>query len=80
MEEEHTQRPASRTGVSGDDGVVVVHSEGAERQSDLERSREVTVSVDGVVEMSDIERRRDIISGQDPGQDSGGDTTVIGQK
>lgn len=60
--------------------MVVVHSEGAAEVGDLERSREVTVSVDGVVEMSDIERRRDIVSGQGPGQDSGGDTTVIGQK
>ncbi|KAG6358396.1 hypothetical protein INS49_014280 [Diaporthe citri] len=80
LEEEYTKRPASGTAVSGGDAVVVVHSEGAGRQSDLERSREVTVSVDGVVEMSDMERGLDMVSGQGPGQDSGAHSTVIGQK
>lgn len=74
--EEDPQRPAS-----GVDGVVVVHAEGAGRHSSsLERSREVTVSVDGVVEMSELERGRDIVGGQGPEPDSGGHTAVIGQK
>lgn len=80
-EEGHPRRPGSGTGVSGDDGAVVVHSEGGGGQSDLEqRSRDLTISVDAVVEMSDIERGRDIVSGQGPGQDGSGHTTVIGQK
>lgn len=80
-EEENRQRPGSGAAASGEDGAVVVHSEGGSGQSDLEqRSRDLTISVDAVVEMSDIDRGRDIVSGQGPGQDGSGHTTVIGQK
>lgn len=80
-EEEDRRRPGSGAAGSGEDGAVVVQSEGGSRQSDLEqRSRDLTISVDAVVEMSDIERGRDIVSGQGPGQDGSGHTTVIGQK
>lgn len=78
--EEYPRRPASGTVVSGVDGAVVVHSEGGDGQSDLERSRDLIISVDAVVEMSDMERGRDIVGGQGPGQDGSGDTKVIGQK
>lgn len=78
--EDYTQRPASGTAISGGDAVVVVHSEGAARRSDLERSRGVTVSVDGVVEMSDIGRGRNMVPGQGPGQDGSGHTAVTGPK
>lgn len=73
------QRPASGTAISGVDGAVVVHCEGAGRE-DLERPREVMVSVDGLVEMSDIERGTDMGAGQGPEQDGGGHTTVKGPK
>lgn len=76
--EQDTRRPVSETAVSGVDGAVVVHSENAGRQSDLERSRDLTVSVDGVVELADVERGH--VSGQGPGQDDSGYTTVVGQK
>ncbi|KAK7702560.1 hypothetical protein SLS64_009523 [Diaporthe eres] len=78
--EEHTQRPASGTVTSGGDAVVVGHYEGAGRERDLERSREVTVSVDGVVEMSDIERGWNMVAGRGPGQDGSGHTTVTEPK
>lgn len=73
------QGPVSGTAISGVDGAVVVHCEGA-GEEDLERPRDVMVSVDGVVEMSDLERGRDMGVGQGPGQDGSGGTTVIGQK
>lgn len=79
-EEEDRQRPGSGAGASGEDGAVVVHSEGGGGQSDLERSRDLTISVDAVVEMSEMERGRDIVSGQGPGQDDSGRITVIGRK
>lgn len=58
----------------------MVHSEGGVGQSDLERSRDLTISVDAVVEMSDMERGRDIVGGQGPGKDSAGHTKIIEQK
>lgn len=80
-EEEDRQRPGSSTVVSGADGAVVVHSEGGGGQSDLEqRSRDLTIGVDAVVEMSEMQRGRDVVSGQGPGQDGSGQTTVVGHK
>lgn len=73
-DDDHTRGPAA------DDGPVVVHSEGEGRQSELERSRDVTVCVDAVVEMSDLERGRDLVGGHGSGDDGGGRTAVIGQK
>lgn len=73
------QGPASGTAISGVDGAVVVHCEGAGRE-DLERPRDVVVSVDGVVEMSDIERGTEIDAAQGPEQDGGGHATAIGPK
>lgn len=80
-EEEDTRGTAPGTVMSsGDGGLVVVHSEGEGTQSDLGRSRDLTVSVDAVVEMSDLERGRDLVGGHGPGDDGGGRTAVIGQK
>lgn len=78
-EEEYPQRPGTGALVSGD-GAVVIHSEGGDGQGDLERSRDLAISVDAVVEMSDMERGRDFVSGQGSGKDGSRQTTAIGQK
>lgn len=75
---EDTRGPASGTAVSAIDGEVVVHSEDAGEQSEVERSRNLTVSVDGVFELADVERGR--VSGHGPGQDDSVYTTIVGQK
>ena len=76
---EETHRPASGTAVCAVDTAVVVHSEGAGRQGDLDRSRGLTVSVDGVIELSAVEQGRPL-GEHGHGHSNSGLSTVIGQK
>lgn len=76
---EHTTgRPSIGTAISGvdDTAAVVVHSEGAAPQGDLERSRDLTA----FTEISLMEREPDLVAGHDPGTNSHERTTVVRQK
>lgn len=75
--EEHTGRPSIGTAISGvDTAAVVVHSEGAAPQGDLERSRDLTA----FTEISLMEREPDLVAGHDPGTNSHERITVVRQK